>query len=92
MKAAIIEYEEEIAADADKEAKKVMFWILGFGGVAAEGKPERDWFVAKFRASCDDLDINDWETANRILKDVLWQAELDDAASKLWLEAILGDF
>lgn len=22
---------------------------------------------------------------------VLWQAELDDAASKLWLEAILGD-
>lgn len=92
LKAAIIEYEEEIAADADKEAKKVMFWILGFGGVAAEGKPERDWFVAKFRASCDDLDINDWETANRILKDVLWQAELDDAASKLWLEAILGDF
>jgi hypothetical protein len=92
LKAVIIEYEEEITANADTEAKKVMFWILGFGGVAAEGKLERDWYVAKFRSSCDDLNINDWETANGILKDVLWQAELDDAASKLWLEAILGDF
>ena len=92
LKAAIIRLEKEISADTDREAKKVMFWILGFGGVAAEGKPERDWFVAKFRALCDELDINDWETASGVLKDVLWQSELDDAASKLWLEAILGDF
>jgi hypothetical protein len=92
LKAAIIKLEKEISADTDREAKKVMFWILGFGGVAAEGKPERDWFVAKFRALCDELDINDWETASGVLKNVLWQSELDDAASKLWLKAILGDF
>jgi hypothetical protein len=92
LKAAITVYEQEISVDVDIAAKKIMFWILGFGGVAAEGKPERDWFVAKFRALCDELVINDWETANGILKEILWQAELDDAASKLWLEAILGDF
>jgi hypothetical protein len=92
LKAAIIKLEMEDSADTDREAKKVMFWILGFGGVAAEGKPERDWFVAKFGALRDELDINDWETASRVLKDVLWQRELDDAASKLWLEAILEDF
>jgi Fungal specific transcription factor domain len=92
LKAAIIEYEKDISFEADRESKKVMFWILGFGGVAAEGKIERDWFVAKFRALCDELDVNDWETADGLLKDVLWQAELDYAASKLWLEAILGDF
>jgi len=48
--------------------------------------------VAKFRALCDELNINDWEAANGVLKDILWQAELDDAGTKLWLEAILGDF
>jgi hypothetical protein len=92
LKAAIVEYEENLSSDADGETKRVMFWILGFGGVAAEGKLERDWFVAKFRALCDELNINDWEAANGALKDVLWQAELDDAATKLWLEATLSDF
>ena len=92
LKAAIIKLEMEVSADTDRETKKVMFWILGFGGVAAEGKPERDWFVAKFKALRDVLDINDWETARGLLKEVLWQMELDDAASKLWLEALLEGF
>lgn len=92
LKDSIVEYEKETSPPSETEDKKRMFWILGFGGVAAEGKPERDWFVAKFRASCDDLDINDWETANGVLEGVLWQSDLDGAASKLWLEAILGDF
>ena len=92
LKTLIINYEKNFEFEADRDAKRVMFWILGFGGVAAEGKPERDWFVAKFRAICDELDVNDWETANRMLKDVLWQSELDHGASKLWLEAILGEF
>jgi hypothetical protein len=92
LKAAIIKLEMEVSADTDRETKKVMFWILGFGGVAAEGKPERDWFVAKFKALHDVLDINDWETARGLLKEVLWQMELDDAASKLWLEALLEGF
>ncbi|KAN0122911.1 Fungal specific transcription factor domain containing protein [Hyaloscypha variabilis] len=92
LKAAIIDYEKNMSSEPDKEEKRVMFWILGFGGVAAVGKPERDWFVANFRAICDDLDVNDWEKANGMLKDVLWQADLDDGGSKLWLEAILGNF
>jgi hypothetical protein len=92
LKDSIVECEKESSPASETEDKKRMFWILGFGGVAAEGKPERDWFVAKFRASCDDLDINDWETAKGVWEGVLWQSGLDDAASKLWLEAILGDF
>jgi len=92
LKDSIVEYEKEVPLASDTEDQKRMFWILGFGGMAAEGKPERDWFVAKFRKSCDDLNINDWETAKEILVNVLWQSDLDDDASKLWLEAILGDF
>ena len=91
LKAAIIDYEKNMSSEPDKEEKRVMFWILGFGGVAAVGKPERDWFVGKFRAICDELGVNEWEKANRMLKDVLWQSELDHGASKLWLEAILGE-
>ncbi|KUJ22896.1 uncharacterized protein LY89DRAFT_729003 [Mollisia scopiformis] len=60
------------------------FWILGFGGVAAEGKPEQEWFAVKFRAMSDYMGLPDWTVARSCLDRILWQVELDAAGERLW--------
>jgi len=64
-----------------------MFWILAFGGVCAEGKPEREWFATKFWVASGQLQLKDWESAKEILDAILWQPELDDGGVRLWTEA-----
>jgi len=92
LKTAIQRYKEQHSWEATPELARKMFWILGFGGAAAIGKPERTWFAASFRDSCDHLDVNDWESARGLLQNVLWEPDLDEAGSEFWTEAILGDF
>ncbi|KAH9212874.1 fungal-specific transcription factor domain-containing protein [Leptodontidium sp. 2 PMI_412] len=68
----------------DPELTKKMFWILAFGGIAAEGKSERAWFVQKFRFCSFDLNLNTWESARLILDGILWEPGLDDAGVRLF--------
>lgn len=68
----------------DPELTKKMFWILAFGGIAAEGKSERAWFVQKFRFCSFDLNLNTWESARLILDGILWEPGLDDAGIRLF--------
>jgi len=92
LKSAVLRYEEQNSWEANPESARKIFWILCFGGAAAIGKPERTWFAARFRASCDYLDVNDWETARSLLQDMLWEPDLDEAGYEFWMEAIIGDF
>jgi hypothetical protein len=64
-----------------------LFWVLGLGGIASEGKEERWWYVGKFRKMVGVLALKDWESAEVVLKSVLWQADLDSFGRRLWAEA-----
>lgn len=64
-----------------------LFWVLGLGGIASEGKQERWWFVEKFRKMAGVLGLKDWESAELVLENVLWQADLNGFGRKLWVEA-----
>jgi hypothetical protein len=64
-----------------------LFWALGFGGIAAEGKEERAWFVKKFGIMCGVLGLRDWDGGREILDGVLWQSDLDGFGKTLWREA-----
>ena len=64
-----------------------LFWVLGLGGIASEGKEERWWFVEKFRKMAAVLGLKDWEGAEAILESALWQADLNGFGRKLWAEA-----
>ncbi|KAH7363779.1 fungal-specific transcription factor domain-containing protein [Rhexocercosporidium sp. MPI-PUGE-AT-0058] len=66
------------------ELTKKMFWVLAFGGVAAEGRPERAWFVQKYEICSHTLLLNSWESARLILDSVLWEPGLDDAGIRLF--------
>jgi hypothetical protein len=64
------------------------FWVLVFGGMAAEGKQDRPWFVEKLRISSEILGFRSWTTAKLVLEDVLWQSKLDEYGSRLWREVV----
>jgi hypothetical protein len=61
-------------------------WVLGLGGVAAEGKRERDWFVVKFKKRCVVMGLINWDSAKGILERLLWQDRLNEAGKRLWAE------
>lgn len=84
LKPAIERYEREHNWIQDADLARKMFWILAFGGVCAEGKPEREWFATKFWVASGQLQLKDWESAKEILDAVLWQPELDDGGVRLW--------
>jgi hypothetical protein len=64
------------------------FWVLIFGGMAAEGKQDRPWFVEKLRISSGILGFRSWTTAKVVLGDVLWQSKLDEYGNRLWREVV----
>ena len=64
-----------------------LLWVLGLGGVAAEGKRDRSWFAAKFKDMCGVMSLIDWESTKAVLESVLWQEELNDAGERLWDES-----
>ena len=71
----------------DPQLDHRLFWAIGFGGVAADGKPERAWYVAKFRQLCDARNIQDWGSAKAVLEAFLWESSYDGAGHLLWVEA-----
>lgn len=79
----------DVASIQDQESWDKYFWVLSFGGVAAEGKREQEWFVLKFRAMRDYLELADWDAARSILDKVLWQTELDPAGKRLWQASLV---
>jgi hypothetical protein len=66
-----------------------LFWILGLGGVAAEGKPtERSWLVDEFRKMSELMGVRYWDSARAILEGVLWHPDLDEFGKRFWEEAM----
>lgn len=88
LQMAIGSYEEFNLWIGNLGATKKMFWIFAFGGVAAEGKPERGWFAQKFIRCSYILQVTGWESARTILGDLLWEPGLDDAGIRFFEQSI----
>lgn len=68
----------------DQDLADKYFWVLGFGGIAAEGRLEQEWFAVRFRMMSDYLSLSDWKGARSAFDKILWQKELDPAGQRLW--------
>jgi hypothetical protein len=65
-----------------------LFWTFALGGMAAEGKRERPWFVDKMKLMCGLLVLRSWDSARAILEGILWQSQLDQYGCRLWRDAL----
>ncbi|KUJ13964.1 uncharacterized protein LY89DRAFT_151350 [Mollisia scopiformis] len=74
------------AANLGKDYENLL-WSLIVGGMAAEGKPEREWFVVQLAAIGRTLSIMNWDGCKGMLRRLSWQVELDSFGSRLWREA-----
>ncbi|KAF4631206.1 hypothetical protein G7Y89_g6916 [Cudoniella acicularis] len=78
--------------DGDEiEVKRKLFWAVGLGALAAEGKDEWGWFVERIREMCVVMGVDCWDKARSILESVLWQNDLNEAGERLWKEANLDN-
>ncbi|TVY83616.1 Cryptochrome-1 [Lachnellula suecica] len=72
--------------EIDVKTARIMLWILYVGGVAAEEKIERAWFVTHLSYICDSLQLNNWKDAKQILESFLWPLEWETDRARLWEE------
>jgi hypothetical protein len=71
--------------NADRERMEWLLWILFVGGVAADGREERAWFVSELGNLCMELGIWTLEGLKEGLKRVVWQeAWCADRCARLW--------
>ncbi|TAQ87701.1 hypothetical protein B7494_g3981 [Chlorociboria aeruginascens] len=63
-----------------------LLWALVLGGMAAEEKDERGWFVEKFKKICEVMELANWESVKARLEGILWSPELNEPVSRFWEE------
>lgn len=68
-------------------ASTLLFWILVLGGIAAERRPERPWFVTALGHTARRASIVSWEELRRKLEEVLWfDVACEQPGMRLWGE------
>jgi hypothetical protein len=65
---------------------RALLWALCISGIAAEKRPERQWFVTQLVWFCSLLEINHWRDMEAVLNDVLWQPGWELPYTVLWDE------
>ncbi|KAM3085842.1 hypothetical protein ACMFMG_002900 [Clarireedia jacksonii] len=67
----------------------LMLWVLSVGGVAADGVPERGWFVSHLADQTNDLGIQSWKEMKGNISSVVWHETLcEDVHRRLWEEVV----
>ncbi|PVH86875.1 hypothetical protein DL98DRAFT_640558 [Cadophora sp. DSE1049] len=69
----------------DKTAKAIL-WVLFVGGIAAEARPVREWFIMQLPGFCDTLGLKIYEEAELVLKDFLWAPSWQNQGQLLWMQ------
>ncbi|PQE30907.1 C6 zinc finger domain-containing protein [Rutstroemia sp. NJR-2017a WRK4] len=65
----------------------LMLWILSVGGVAADGSPERRWFMSHLGDLTEDLGIQCWKEMKGNISSVVWHEILcENIHRRLWEE------
>ncbi|GFG20819.1 hypothetical protein IFM61606_00811 [Aspergillus udagawae] len=69
------------------QAQVTLLWVLTLGGIAAENRPERDWFVHTLGQAASHNGIYSWPDLKAVLEFMLWyDTACDRAGYALWLE------
>ncbi|GIK04255.1 hypothetical protein Aspvir_008334 [Aspergillus viridinutans] len=69
------------------QAQVVLLWVLTLGGIAAENRPERDWFVHTLGQAASRNGIYCWSELKAVLEFMLWyDTACDRAGYTLWLD------
>ncbi|RAL11920.1 uncharacterized protein BO97DRAFT_443623 [Aspergillus homomorphus CBS 101889] len=69
------------------QARTALFWVLFLGGIAAEDRPERAWYVELISQVAGSHGIYTWDEARKILRVMLWyDRACERGGRKLWLE------
>jgi hypothetical protein len=63
-----------------------ILWVLVFACIAANGRPERPWFIQKLAAMCQILKFESWVELIAISKGVLWDDEWEMPRGLVWSE------
>lgn len=69
---------------AHSTTPRTILWTLYVGGIAADSRPERGWFLAHLLDFCDLLGLNCWEDVGGVLKNFLWPVAWDFQGILLW--------
>lgn len=65
----------------------LMLWVLSVGGVAADGSPERGWFVSHLVDMTENLGIQCWKEMKSKISSVAWHEILcENVHRRLWEE------
>jgi hypothetical protein len=70
--------------DLKENAARAILWVLIVGGVAADHRPCRGWFLERILDFCDGLDMRTWEDTEEIRKRFLWPAAWHKPGHLLW--------
>lgn len=70
--------------DLKENAARAILWVLIVGGVAADYRPCRGWFLERILDLCDVLDMRTWEDMEEILQKFLWPAAWHKPGFLLW--------
>jgi hypothetical protein len=69
------------------QAQPALRWVLTLGGIAAENRPEREWFVHTLAQAALTNGIYSWSDLKAVLEFMLWyDTACDRAGYTLWLE------
>jgi hypothetical protein len=65
-----------------------ILWVFAFGGIAAEGRPERDWFAENLGTRCQSLGIRTWKEVCLESESILQYPKLIAPGERLIKEAV----
>ncbi|KAH7398042.1 hypothetical protein BKA64DRAFT_673420 [Cadophora sp. MPI-SDFR-AT-0126] len=83
----LMSYDLELV-ESSEEADQNLLWVCAFGGIAAYGWPDRNWFVEVFTSVCDRLEIEEWEHAKGKLRETLWNKKWEEPKEALWRDIV----
>jgi hypothetical protein len=70
--------------DLKDNATRAILWVLIVGGVAADYRACRGWFLERILDFCDVLDMRTWKDTEEMLQRFLWPAAWHKPGYHLW--------
>ncbi|KAE9377527.1 hypothetical protein N431DRAFT_478767 [Stipitochalara longipes BDJ] len=70
------------------QTRDFIFWVTFVGAVAAKGRGERSWFVARVVRGAIECGISSWEEAKYVVGNFLWVEGMQEEWRGVWEEAV----
>ena len=83
----LFSYDLELVEHSEVDERNLL-WVCVYGGIAAYGWPEREWFVEQIERLCGRLGVTDWEQAKNMLREILWNEKWEEPKASLWRDTV----